>query len=451
MDAASILALAVDEDSDQQEEEVGHAPVEGHGPGRPPRRLCRRVRKRLKLGAKQLQAQSLTHNNAGAATRSDSLLVVGNTAPRGGKRRAALGALVRSRRQGVGLPGARWKRWTPEAILKAVFDNVSSGSFSVKAPQKSAKSSAMLALYAVAGAIAEKQKHVVSDRLRMLRRTGAGRECFYITNTMHDETQLWLRQPKRKKKSQTKRTAKMRHRILAAAGQVSYGFQDGVKEDIDIFRQPTVLPEYTARQCASTLARPEDPTGLCPSSDVLPPAKYVGVLMASDSHAVNKLVSKFTTSQLEQPVPGNPNCLRCHIPAYCCQHKVGGCVEAVTKYLGVYSPAFCIATLLSFAEVASDLSGRVADLIEKELVVIDPVEAVAQGITAACPLAKFLMDTCYVRSRHRVPHDESGDAEASDKKYLEKGEQRLTPSSRFPRPVGAKCAACSRVPSWLLR
>ena len=83
MDAASILALAVDEVSDQQEEEVGHAPVEGRGPGRPPRRLCRRVLKKPKLGAKQLQAQSLTHNNAGAATRSDSLLAVGATAPRG--------------------------------------------------------------------------------------------------------------------------------------------------------------------------------------------------------------------------------------------------------------------------------------------------------------------------------------------------------------------------------
>ena len=178
--------------------------------------------------------------------------------------------------------------------------------------------------------------------------------------------------------------------------------------------------------------------------------------MAADSHVVNKLVSKFTTSQLKkQPVPGN--CLRCHIPAYCCQHKVGGCVEAVTKYLGVYSPAFCIATLLSFAEVASDLSGRVADLIEKELVVIDPVEAVAQGITAACPLAKFLMDTCYVRSRYRVPHDESGGADASDKKYLEKRRAEADAILAFSQASGGQvrglftCALLAAAVAWLVQ
>ena len=175
----------------------------------------------------------------------------------------------------------------------------------------------------------------MAKRLRMLRSVES--EFFYITNTMHDETQLWVKGKGRKT------SGKRRRRVLAVSGQVTYGDGEGVKEDIDIIRTPRILEDYTARNCASVVARPDDVAGLLPIGDARPPAAFLCSLMASDSHSVNKLLSKYIIAELKLWA-GDGFC--CHIPSYCCQHKVGSCIEAVTKQLGVYSPAFCIASVL---------------------------------------------------------------------------------------------------------
>ena len=187
-------------------------------------------------------------------------------------------------------------------------------------------------MHAVPGAIWRKQQDLVAARVRKLRSPGVCNGFFYITNAMHDETQLWLR---RKKKA---KGGKKRCRVLAASGQVSYGDIDRVKEDIDIIRQPEILPEYTALQCASALARPDDPTGLCPCSEVLPPAKFVGSLMATESHTDNKLVSKFVVAQPKR-MPGS--CLRCHAPSYCCQRKVWGGGPGHAAGFTIAATGFC--------------------------------------------------------------------------------------------------------------
>ena len=41
-----------------------------------------------------------------------------------------------------------------------------------------------------------------------------------------------------------------------------------------------------------------------------------------------------------------------------------------------------------------------------------------KGVIVACPIAKTLMDMCYVQSRHRYPHDGSGETEEADAKVL---------------------------------
>ena len=103
------------------------------------------------------------------------------------------------------------------------------------------------------------------------------KKFFYITNTMHDETQLWMIQSFNKRKR-----GKKRCRVLAASGQVTYGDCEGVKEDADVFRAPTIIEDYTALNCASVVARPDDAAGLLPTGDALPPA----VFLAASCHRI---------------------------------------------------------------------------------------------------------------------------------------------------------------------
>ena len=198
-------------------------------------------------------------------------------------------------------------------------------------------------------------------------------QFFYITNTMHDETQLWMTKPSGER---GRGGQKKRRRVLGASGQVTHGDRDGVKEDVDVFRAPRILEDYTARNCASVVARPDDAAGLLPTGDALPPAAFFGSLMSSDSHDVNKLLSKLIVAE-QKGLPGAG--FRCHLPSYCCQHKVGSFIEAVTKYLGVHSPSFCIASLLCFQDISTELAKRVDKIFDEELEVSSPIGCFSAG------------------------------------------------------------------------
>ena len=371
--AEDILALAVSAGSTKQSR----------------RRKQQSLQVSRSVGLKQLRAQSLLHNSRGQAKRCDDLLLF----RRVGTKKRSLAPAVRSRRAGPGRPGAVWKTWTSEAMLKAAFGPMA-GSNTAKVPAGSTPHSAAKASHAVASAVVDAQRKQIAKRGRMLDMLVSdqvGPAGFYITNTMHDETQLWLRDA-------GKRQRKKRRRVLAAFGQVTWGDEAGVREDCDTFRIPAILADYTATACAAVVAAAKDATGILPRGSALPRVQYFASLMSIDSHSVNKLLSKLVVSQLQELRSERPGCSFFHLPSYCCQHKTGNVVESVTKYLQVYSPAFCVGSLLVWGDVSDDLCRRIDGIIERELVVVSPEEAAAQSIhTAPCPLGRFLLEHCYVR------------------------------------------------------
>ena len=75
-----------------------------------------------------------------------------------------------------------------------------------------------------------------------------------------------------------------------------------------------------------TLGKPDDSAGLLPQGDAVPKAKYVGCLTATDSHSVNKLVSKWISKSHTGLGP-----TRVHVPSYCTQHKTGNAVQQVSE------------------------------------------------------------------------------------------------------------------------
>ena len=83
--------------------------------------------------------------------------------------------------------------------------------------------------------------------------------------------------------------------------------------------------------------------------------------MATDQHSVNVLLSKWVVAEQRRQeaeeeeaaadVPQASVDARFHIPLYCIQHKTGSAVERVTQFLGLISPAFCIASSLSWGQL----------------------------------------------------------------------------------------------------
>ena len=86
-----------------------------------------------------------------------------------------------------------------------------------------------------------------------------------------------------------------------------------------------------------------------------------------------------------------------HLPQYCCQHMTGNVVEACTKFLGVLSPTFCMASCLSHGDIADQLLADVDDYIEKNLEVDDPAERpLAPNEEKELQFQEDLLEACYV-------------------------------------------------------
>ena len=107
---------------------------------------------------------------------------------------------------------------------------------------------------------------------------------YYITNNMFDETKLFVA-------AQGGHRAK-RRRTLAQGCQITYKMPSARAVDIDIIRAPALVLRCTAAACAGVVGQPKDPFGIGPDCETLPKAPYYAFLKATDSHAVNKLVSK---------------------------------------------------------------------------------------------------------------------------------------------------------------
>jgi hypothetical protein len=207
---------------------------------------------------------------------------------------------------------------------------------------------------------------------------------FHITNNMFDETQLPVAGYGRGVK---------RQRVLGASSQVTWKAPQSSVQDQKIIRAPTVLSRYTAATCVEAVGAPDDPFGLHPvHDDARPLAKFYGSLMSTDQHSVNVLTSKWV---VQQQLAAGDNFF--HAVCYCTQHKTGAVVEAVTKFLGLLSPSFCIAACLSYGNLAEDIEKNVRGILDEVLVVSDPAEmCYDETEERGVKFSKELMDQCYV-------------------------------------------------------
>ena len=214
---------------------------------------------------------------------------------------------------------------------------------------------------------------------------------FHINNNMFDESQLWLKTRPGGGRSHRK----MRHRVLAAASQVTRRAPRGITEDIDVLRPPVVMERYTAATCASVLGDPDDIVGFFPKARAAPRAKYLASVTATDSHAVNKLVSKWIAAG-----QGSEDGTRFHIASYCTQHKTGNAVQQVTEYLGLIGPGFALASCLATSDISGSLDVELRRVLDEELDVVSPADILfdAPDETQHHALLVQVFEQCYVQA-----------------------------------------------------
>ena len=258
---------------------------------------------------------------------------------------------------------------TSEALCKAAFTN-EHASFATKAVEGSSKSQAQTATWAMAEVITRASEQDTDNLKRPLAQVEASGlntsdvvDDFHINTNMFDETQLWLKAPGRS-------TRKKRRRVLASATQVTRRARGGTTTDADVLRAPATMKRYTAATCAGILGKPEDSAGLLPEGEAAPKATYIASLTATDSHSVNRLVSKWISESQTGLGP-----TRVHVPSYCTQHKTGNAVQQVSEYLGLIRPGFALASCLQTGEIAERLDFELRMVLELGLDVVDPAVA----------------------------------------------------------------------------
>ena len=360
---------------------------------------------------KQIRAQALQHNRRGNARTPDHLLMA-----RG--ERSFFAPLTRS----CGKQGATWKTHTPEAICKAVFTDSHVSLAKRAGISGGTRTYARKCVLMVANILDSASQKKRSDLKRPLALSqsaavpsgfvvgdGDLRDDFQINNNMFDESQLWIRNIDGGKNGGSNK--KRLYRVLATGTQVTRKALGGPIQDTDVWRTPATMQEYTASSCAGVLAQAHDSAGLIPSGDATPKAKYFASLTATDSHAVNKLCSKWISMRHEQEdLRGNEQPERYHVASYCTQHKTGNVVQQVSDYLGIIRPGFALASCLATGHIAGKLDFDLRVVLEMELEIVDPATT-ELDYPADQSFLRGLFEHCYIRA---IPH--AVDAEAQENK-----------------------------------
>ena len=156
--------------------------------------LCKHMRrsKSDRVAMRQLRAQALHNRRLGGARTHDHVMMAG-------VRRNMVPDRLRRKARNAGRPrGAQWKTHTPEAICKAIFNNLHA-SFKSSAVDGSCKSHVLKCSWAVARIIHNAVRQT-NENLRRPLAEGvvSGSEApaiddFHINNNMFDETELWLK------------------------------------------------------------------------------------------------------------------------------------------------------------------------------------------------------------------------------------------------------------------
>ena len=365
-------------------------------------RLCKRLTyaRGFSAAAKRARAQSLNFNRSGGARTRDHqmpIIVPGKRSPQKPPKIKGSG---------------QWKSSTPEYICKM-------GEAPPEIPQK-----ILPALQGGSQGHKRGCSFVISDlvmskheELAAQRHAHSVEEPFdfYITNNMFDETRLYVGGFGRGIK---------RQRVLAASGQVTWKAKgsDSV-QDQRVVRPPEVLSCYTAAVCANVVGKEGDPASVHPVS-ARPAAQYYGSLTATDAHSVNTLLSKWIIAQQSE---AGQNFF--HLAMLCIQHKTGAVVEKVTKFLGLLSPSFCMASCLSDGDFLDNMELHLFATLSDILDVRDPAEAIfdEEVDRREKQLARELLEQCYV-----LAGDCKGDEEAKEAAQARRRQQATQLLNFFP-------------------
>ena len=278
-----------------------------------------------------------------------------------------------------------FRKWTPEAILKAAASNpMSSARSSVPDGGGSAGSGQATSIVAkvIHDAQLDYQKELVSQsRERPFR--------YWITNNMMDETKLLFGKPVKSR------------RCLAWHSQCTWSADAGEVSDVDIHRPPQILSSYTAAVQWNVMSKADDTSGIMPCGEALPSAQYHGSIMSCDSHSVNLLTSKYAAMVL----PAR----HFHVLSRCTQHKTGSVCEEVAKRWGLLPPSFCLANLMEHGDFNDDLELSIEAVVSKYLHCSDSDPApVTDEDRRLCALAEELLVNCHVGSQSSNDHAASG-------------------------------------------
>ena len=354
------------------------------------------------LTEKRLASQSYNHDRWGLARTADHYMCDGGP--------KAARAKVKGR--------SKFRRWTPERVLRGASAPPTAPCRASDRQDKTSPGSYRQSRMIVADIIDDAQKQGLKRKCEESRTSPFE---YWITNTMYDETKLPFGKHVNRKR-----------RCLAWHYQCTWRVDGGDSEhdvDVDIVRSPRLLQAYTAANVWQLVGAADDPASLCPTGNALPDAKFHGRLTASDSHVVNKLVSKYAASIL----PEN----HFHAAAYCTQHRTGSVCEEVSKKWGLMSPSFCVATQMEHGDFIDSLRTSVVAVLNKYLHCVDHVDIVADDYEYGADererlneFAEELLRLCYVQRKSNA----TGDGEEEEEQATSKRSAKAFLFIRFFPP-----------------
>lgn len=241
-----------------------------------------------------------------------------------------------------------WKKWTPEAMLRAAFGQANASvRQSAREVDGASPSHVIKARTFIANCILDCQKkHIASERNRQ----GEKEVLYQILNMMFDETELDVSLDQDGAGSWS---------ILASHSQLSI-HAEGHDLEIDIARPPRALPRKTASCMWGALCLDEG--GLRPGFIHSEAAKFSAVLVSCDQHPANIRLLKHLHSVVQQDV--------FVFPSLCAQHRNGNVIERATKHLGILPGSFCVSKSTRRGKFLNDLKESVRKVLTEKLVVM---------------------------------------------------------------------------------
>ena len=250
---------------------------------------------------------------------------------------------------------AKWKVWTPAAILRAGFAQEAAAQRDIAHQIDGAgHTNSGTSRFVISSCVLGHQ----AASLKELRALGKQRPLlFYVRSIMWDETTFDLKWEQG--------GPPVSHSILCSHAQVAYRVSEdedvtvrdvpplhgpGIR-DQHVVRVPQVLPRYNAETIWQALGRFSG--GLHDSAS----AQFSATLSSCDAHRANlKVLRK----------------LHCRLPErhlllinLCAQHRAANCVEALTKAVGNLTGVFCLSKVFNYRNVLVHLRKHVSKRLEQ--------------------------------------------------------------------------------------